>query len=160
MKKTLTLCVVAIDSRVLLGMKKRGFGTGRWNGFGGKVEEGETIEEAAIRETKEEVGITPIKMEKVGILEFSFRDNDEELEAHVFHVEEIRGEPVETEEMYPEWFEYENIPFGQMWTGDELWLPFLLTRKLFRGRIRYDKPVTIEEGNEVLDYNIDVVDSL
>lgn len=42
---------------VLLGLKKRGFGTGKWNGFGGKVEPGETIRQAAIREMKEEAGI-------------------------------------------------------------------------------------------------------
>jgi 8-oxo-dGTP pyrophosphatase MutT (NUDIX family) len=36
-------------------MKKRGFGEGRWNGVGGKVEPGESIEAALIREAKEEV---------------------------------------------------------------------------------------------------------
>ncbi|CAN0505072.1 unnamed protein product, partial [Ectocarpus sp. 12 AP-2014] len=36
------------DSKeILLGMKKRGFGEGKWNGFGGKVESGESVEEAA-----------------------------------------------------------------------------------------------------------------
>jgi len=41
------------QDRILLGMKKRGFGAGWWNGFGGKVQQGETIEEAAKRSTKE-----------------------------------------------------------------------------------------------------------
>jgi 8-oxo-dGTP pyrophosphatase MutT (NUDIX family) len=56
--KILTLCLTKEDGMILLGMKKRGFGEGRWNGFGGKVEEGETIVEAAIREMKEESGLT------------------------------------------------------------------------------------------------------
>ena len=47
--KVVTLLFVLRPGHVLLGMKKRGFGEGRWNGFGGKVEEDETIEEAAIR---------------------------------------------------------------------------------------------------------------
>ena len=47
--KILTLLFVLEPGRVLLGMKKRGFGMGRWNGFGGKVQAGETIEEGAIR---------------------------------------------------------------------------------------------------------------
>lgn len=47
MKKILTLCMVIRDSELLLGMKKRGFGVGRWNGFGGKVEMGEDIVDAA-----------------------------------------------------------------------------------------------------------------
>jgi len=48
--KLLTLLFVLEPCRVLLGMKKRGFGAGRWNGFGGKVQTEETIEEAAIRQ--------------------------------------------------------------------------------------------------------------
>lgn len=47
--KLLTLVMVVQPGRVLLGMKKRGFGAGRWNGFGGKVQAGETIEDAARR---------------------------------------------------------------------------------------------------------------
>ena len=47
--KLLTLLFVVESDRVLLGMKKRGFGAGRWNGFGGKVDLDETIEEAAKR---------------------------------------------------------------------------------------------------------------
>ena len=55
MKKQLTLVAVLKENNILLGMKKRGFGEGRWNGFGGKVETGETIEEGAKRELKEEI---------------------------------------------------------------------------------------------------------
>ena len=47
--KLLTLLFVLRPGQVLLGMKKRGFGKGRWNGFGGKVHQGESIEKAAIR---------------------------------------------------------------------------------------------------------------
>ena len=47
--KISTLAFVRESARILLGYKKRGFGEGRWNGFGGKVEPGEMIEEAAKR---------------------------------------------------------------------------------------------------------------
>ena len=47
--KILTLLFVLSPGKVLLGMKKRGFGMGRWNGFGGKVHSDETVEEGAIR---------------------------------------------------------------------------------------------------------------
>ena len=47
--KVLTLAFVRESTRVLLGLKKRGFGEGRWNGFGGKVQLGETIEAGAVR---------------------------------------------------------------------------------------------------------------
>ncbi len=41
--------MVTNESNILLGLKKRGFGSGKWNGFGGKVEANESIEEAAKR---------------------------------------------------------------------------------------------------------------
>lgn len=47
-------------THVLLGLKKRGFGTGKWNGFGGKVEANENIRQAAVREMKEEAGIESV----------------------------------------------------------------------------------------------------
>ena len=52
-----TLCFVRKDDKILLGMKKRGFGKGKYNGFGGKKEDNETIHDAAIRELREESGI-------------------------------------------------------------------------------------------------------
>ena len=66
MKKILTLCIVHQHPQVLLGMKKRGFGEGRWNGFGGKVHEGETIEEATKRELEEETSIKDVCLKQLG----------------------------------------------------------------------------------------------
>ena len=57
-KKVLTLVLLREGDRVLLGMKKRGFGAGKWNGFGGKLEPGESVVEAAAREVREECGFT------------------------------------------------------------------------------------------------------
>lgn len=48
-RQVLTLAFVEKGDQVLLGMKKRGFGHGRWNGFGGKVEAGENVRDAAAR---------------------------------------------------------------------------------------------------------------
>ena len=74
MKKRLTLCIVHDNHRILLGMKKRGFGVGRWNGFGGKVQEGESVEQAARRELMEEAGIEVNDMRERGVLNFIFAD--------------------------------------------------------------------------------------
>ncbi|HBY09281.1 MAG TPA: hypothetical protein DEH22_16440, partial [Chloroflexi bacterium] len=45
-------------AEVLLGYKKIGFGQGKYTGFGGKVEPGETVAEAALRELTEETSVT------------------------------------------------------------------------------------------------------
>ena len=55
-----TLCFLIHGSpprQVLLGLKKIGFGAGKYTGFGGKVQPGETPEAAAIRELEEEAGV-------------------------------------------------------------------------------------------------------
>ncbi|EFJ27207.1 hypothetical protein SELMODRAFT_5768, partial [Selaginella moellendorffii] len=127
--KLLTLAIVHKDGRVLLGMKKRGFGEGYFNGFGGKVEDGETIEQAAARELEEEAGITPTKMDKRGILTFHFDDKPVPWEVHVYHVEHFVGDPCETEEMSPRWFLTQDIPFDKMWKDDPIWYPHFLQGK-------------------------------
>ena len=99
MKKILTLCIVHQHPRILLGLKKRGFGMGRWNGFGGKIHDGETIEKAARRELTEEAGITALDLNKLGVLEFSWEGKPEILEVHIFKVNEFSGVPQESEEI-------------------------------------------------------------
>lgn len=115
-------------------MKKRGFGAGRWNGFGGKLQEGETIEQGAMRELKEEAGIETSNLEKIGVLDFSWEKNPTEiLQVHIFKVISFTGIPTEGEEMKPEWYAVENIPFAKMWPDDIFWFPLLLAGKKFTG---------------------------
>lgn len=155
MRKILTLCLVRQGDRVLLGMKKRGFGAGRWNGFGGKVEAGEVIEAAAKRETEEECGVIITEMEKVGIHEFEFADKRGEiLEVHVFRVDTWQGEPEETEEMRPQWFTIDAVPYDEMWPDDIHWLPVFLAGKKFRTKFLFG------EGDTVLENNVQEVDFL
>lgn len=155
MRKILTLCLATNDGKVLLGMKKRGFGMGRWNGFGGKVEAGETVEEAAKREMFEECGVAIGKMEEVGVHEFEFDSKRGEiLEVHVFRVDAFEGVPEETEEMKPEWFAFADIPYKKMWPDDEFWFPLFLDGKKFRTKFLFG------EGDIVLEQDIREVGSL
>lgn len=144
-KKILTLCIIHEHPRVLLGMKKRGFGQGRWNGFGGKVDDNETIEQAAKREVFEEAGITVEQLEKMGVIDFEFRGNPEILEVHIFKAQEFEGTPTESEEMKPQWFFVDEIPFATMWPDDVFWFPYLLKRKRFTGRFLFDEKENIIE---------------
>lgn len=144
-KKLLTLCSVYDDNRILLGLKKRGFGEGRWNGFGGKVEPGESVEEAALRELKEEIGIVPSDMTKRGVLRFVYQHTDTTMEVHIFSVSHFNGEPQETEEVKPQWFLVDDIPFDSMWPNDRYWIPLLLAGKSFEGEFIFSDYDTIVE---------------
>lgn len=146
MKKVLTLCIIHQDDKILLGMKKRGFGAGRWNGFGGKVLSEESIEDAARREVVEEAGISVGELEKIGILEFEFsEDRGVFLEVHVFKATDFTGEIQETEEMRPLWFAVSEIPYDTMWPDDKYWLPLFLKGKKFTGIFFFGKGDTILE---------------
>lgn len=160
MKKQLTLCLIHKHPKILLGMKKRGFGVGRWNGFGGKVSENETIEEAAIRELKEEANIEAINISKIGILNFEFKNDPKILETHIFLVSDFRGEPQESEEMKPEWFSVEEIPFSEMWSDDIHWYPMFLSGKKFKGRFLFDRPSDAEYSAKILEKELLEVDNL
>ncbi len=158
--KQLTLVLVHQHPKILLGLKKRGFGEGRWNGFGGKLEEGETIEEAARREVSEEVGLTLNDIEKRGIIVFEFEDGSKTLEVHIFCSGDISGEPMETEEMKPEWFHMDEIPFSQMWPDDIHWIPLFLQGKKFKGRFKFDKPSGSEFTSTILEHELEEVDEI
>lgn len=131
------------DSKVSLGMKRRGFAAGRWNGYGGKLHSGEAIEEAARRELLEESGIDANRIEEVGVINFETENSQEIYEVHIFKLENFIGEPVETEEMKPQWFDYDKIPFDNMWPDDKYWFPLLLSGKKFKGRFLFGENNTI-----------------
>jgi len=138
--KDATLCLVTKNNKILLGMKKRGFGAGKWNGFGGKINSNETTEEAAIRELYEEAKIYANKLEKVGKLEFVFPFKEEWNQiVHLFIVKEWKGTPKESEEMLPKWFKINEIPFEKMWQDDKHWLPKILNGRKINAKFVFDK---------------------
>lgn len=143
--KLLTLCIIHQHPKILLGMKKRGFGAGRWNGFGGKVVATETIENAAKRELQEEAGIEVKNINKVGIIDFEFKNNPEILQVHIFKSDDFLGELTESDEMKPRWFNINEIPFKEMWPGDIYWMPLLLSGKKFKGKFLFGESDIIIE---------------
>jgi 8-oxo-dGTP diphosphatase/2-hydroxy-dATP diphosphatase len=139
-------------------MKKRGFGEGRWNGFGGKVEANETILEAAKREVEEEVGIQVSDLVQVATLTFSFRlDESRVLEVHVFKTTSFSGQPVETEEMKPQWFLYDEIPYDEMWPDDRFWLPQVLAGAKIIGSFQFDAPASPTHQAKIETHHLEEV---
>ncbi|MCF7815950.1 MAG: 8-oxo-dGTP diphosphatase [Candidatus Pacebacteria bacterium] len=136
MKKILTLAYLISETQVCLAMKKRGFGEGNWNGYGGKLEDAETIENATVREIKEESGVDVHEndLKKVAIAEFFFKDG-KHLAVHTFFIRSWEGEPAETEEMRPEWFAFNMIPYDKMWADDIHWFPRALQGEKLIGKV-------------------------
>ena len=173
------------QQRILLGLKNRGFGTGKYNSFGGKFLHDEAdgtgtkekVEECACRELEEEtnlrIPLETMKASKVGIQKFSFSDNDKEMLVHLFFLDlanrsdqqpyEIRA----CEEITPKWFEsFDNVPLDNMFADDSLWLTTLLSRAASTKNSSVGPPLEIngsyhfaencEETNTILHYYMDV----
>ena len=131
------LCFVLRGNEVLLIRKKRGFGAGKINAPGGKIDPGETALESALRETYEELGVRPLGLRQCGELHFQFRGGFS-LHCAVFVAHDFEGEPRETDEAEPLWTSLDAIPYDEMWADDRHWLPLLLRGENFTGHFEFD----------------------
>jgi len=138
------LCFILKGDRVLLIRKKRGLGAGKINGPGGKLEPGETALAAAIRETQEEIGVTPLHVEERGVLHFQFTDGYS-LHCVVFVARDFDGEPIETVEAAPFWFALDALPLEEMWEDDRHWLPQALAGESFDAWFVFDGERMLEK---------------
>lgn len=128
-----TLMFIVRDGQVLLIEKKRGLGAGKVNGPGGKIDPGETPLQAVIRETQEELLVTPIDVRKLGELWFSMSDCPDIL-CHVYRADDCEGIATETDEAVPLWTPVDAIPYPRMWEDDRHWMPLVLDETTFHGR--------------------------
>lgn len=138
------LCFIVTGGRVLLIHKKRGLGAGKVNAPGGKIEPGESALTAAVRETQEEVGGTPLDLAARGELRFQFT-NGYALHCTVFVARSMQGEPRETDEAAPFWRAVEAIPYDQMWEDDQHWLPQVLAGRTVDASFTFDEEKMLEK---------------
>ncbi len=155
---TLIFLIQKFDNNIqniVLAMKKRGFGMNKWNGVGGKVEPGETIEQSAIRETEEEISVIIKDIVKVAELTFYFSENpDWDKVVYVYFAENWEGEPIESEEMKPQWYTVDSIPYENMWPDDIFWLPEVIKGQKLKASF------TLDSHDTILEQHIDIVDEL
>lgn len=151
-----TLLLLRKENQILLAMKKRGFGKDKFNGVGGKIEANETPEMAMIRESQEEIDVTPTEYKKVGLIEFiEFYMGDKiNIAFHLFVATAWDGEPKESDEMKPQWFDLDKIPYEQMFIDDKYWLPLVLEGKKITGFFEFDK------NWNIISYKIDEVNDI
>jgi len=146
-----TVTIIIDNDKVLLQKKTQGrFGEGKWNGPGGKLKPGETPEECAMREVKEETGLRVRDVRLHGALKHYFGDVDEPTwVVYQFAATDYKGDIKESEEGELRWFPVDEIPYEEMWQDDEHWLPLLLEGKRFEGEFHFNKDAT-----QLLDYSI------
>jgi 8-oxo-dGTP pyrophosphatase MutT (NUDIX family) len=160
-----TVCLVIKNNQVLLGLKTKKIGAGRRNGYGGGIEDGESIKEATIRELEEETGkkvgnifITTSQenLEKVAVVYFENTKSDGTsfvCRVHFFIVRKWEGEAIETDEMIdPKFFDIGNLPLNEMLPADSEYFPLILQGKKVIAKAKYGPyqkellgPVFIEE---------------
>jgi 8-oxo-dGTP pyrophosphatase MutT (NUDIX family) len=146
-----TLCYLLQGNppdQILLGFKKIGLGEGKYGGFGGKIEAGETVTMAAVRELEEETGIKVLEedLQRMAHLTFLFPAKpDWSQVVHAFLATRWDGDPVESAEMIPAWFAIDDIPFEQMWQDVSYWLPRVLAGEQIRASF------TFKGDNETVD---------
>jgi 8-oxo-dGTP pyrophosphatase MutT (NUDIX family) len=177
--KRYTLCIGYGNANgtetVLLGLKQRGFGRGKWNGFGGKVEAGENVCQAALRELYEEAGVHIVadghpssarctthrhdirRFRWAGCLCFTF----EAKSMPRMHVDVFSGsicacrEPRASDEMIPQWYAYSQIPYESMWPDDAIWLPLLLQQdQELHPRILIAEFIYNDDADNILKSNV------
>jgi len=149
--RAVNLCyVINNQDEILLQYKRKGFGVGKWNGPGGKVEPGETLEQAVIREVKEETGLDVKNLKKMAELEFYFINKEEWNQiAHVYVTKDFTGDIQVSEEGELKWFKIKEIPYDKMWDDDPYWLPNILAGEFMKIKFYFDQNSNLQRYEKI-----------
>jgi 8-oxo-dGTP pyrophosphatase MutT (NUDIX family) len=150
------LCYINKDGEYLLLLKSKGrFGEGYWNAPGGKIEHGETPEDAAKREVLEETGLRVNELDEAGHLRFYFGENKirADWEVTVFVTSKFEGGNLsESREGKLKWFQKDKLPYDEMWADDKEWLPLLVEGRRFSGEFVFS-----EDSKRLLNASVTLV---
>lgn len=148
--KLATLLYVMKDNQTLMiyrNKKENDYHEGKWNGLGGKFEIGESPEECAIRELKEESGLTAENLIMKGFITFPMFDGKNDWYVFVFVIDKFSGTLIESKEGSLEWIPNEKLTELNLWDGDKIFLPWLFQEKFFSAKFNY-------ENGKFIDYSV------
>lgn len=145
-----TNCHIISGDKLLLKKATRGISRGRWNCAGGMIEPGETPEEAARREVREETGLNVWDLFNHGILHMHYPGR--RVDIYLFSTRSFEGTPNGTEEGELAWFDVSRIPYDQMWSDDEYWIDLMLRGEHFDATFYFDR------ASRVIRHKINILD--
>ncbi len=124
---------------VLLQKKARGFGVGKWNAPGGKVDKGEDTRDSVTREVREETTLSVFNLKEIGFHEFVFQDKEIwNNRCYIYITKDFRGKPKDMGEGELKWFPIDEIPLEEMWDDDKYWTKEMLKGKFKNTRFFFD----------------------
>ena len=162
--RPVTLGFLIDDKKVLLAEKKVRFGKGKVTGIGGKLEDKESLEDALIREFLEEVNVKPLKLNKIAVLNFFFPYKEMFVEegaglkyswdqqVHAYLIPNWEGDPQESEEIKPVWFDIESVPYDRMWADAHFWTPLALKGESLTADFIFDNDFKVEDFRIKIDF--------
>ena len=145
-----TLCYIKKENKVLMlhRIKKvNDIHEGKWNGLGGKIEQGETPEECIIREVYEESGLKIESPILKGIITFPLFDGENDWLVFVFLSDKFSGNIIESNEGKLEWIDKDKILALPLWEGDKIFLPWVFDETFFSAKFIY-------KNKKLIDWNV------
>ncbi|ASN38801.1 NUDIX hydrolase [Arthrobacter sp. 7749] len=136
-------------TQILLGLKQRGFGAGKMVAPGGKIEAGESREQAAVRELFEETALIADADELLPAARVYFRfpaNPSADMDCTIYLTTAFSGLPAASSELIPQWYPVDNLPFQRMWDDSALWLTRILAGE------RFDALVRLAADNESVNH--------
>ena len=140
MFKTVLVYIQKDDSYLMLyrNKKEKDYNKGKWIGIGGHIEVGESKEDAAYREVKEETGLTLLNLEYRGDVIFANEDFEEIM--YVFYSNKFEGELIDCNEGELRFIKIDDLDKINMWEGDKYFLDLIKKNKSeFLLKLIYEK---------------------
>ena len=150
--KLATLCYVMNKQNnatlmIYRNKKKNDYHEGKWNGLGGKFDLGETPEECAVREIKEESGLNVKSIIMNGFITFPLFDGKDDWYVFIFTTDDFTGTMIDSPEGKLEWIANDKLLELNLWEGDTIFIPWLFQDKFFSAKFNY-------KDGKFLDYQV------